>query len=126
MKLFGAWSSPFVRRVEWALKIKGIKYEYIEEDLYNKSPSLLKYSPINKQVPLLLHDGKPIIESMVIIEYIDDTWKQKPILPEDPYQRAMARFWAQYVEDKVTRTPGLLIIPSLFSCIRSVFVFSFW
>ncbi|XP_010923032.1 probable glutathione S-transferase [Elaeis guineensis] len=100
VKLFGAWSSPFVRRVEWALKIKGIKYEYIEEDLYNKSPSLLTYSPINKQVPVLLHDGKPIIESMVIIEYIDDTWKQKPLLPIDPYQRSMARFWSQYVEDK--------------------------
>ncbi|XP_010938160.1 glutathione transferase GST 23 isoform X1 [Elaeis guineensis] len=100
VKLFGMWASPAVRRVEWALKLKGIEYEYIEEDISNKSKDLVKYNPINKQVPVLLHNGKPIIESLVIIEYIDEVWKHNPILPKDPYERAMARFWATYSEDK--------------------------
>ena len=104
VKLFGMWASPAVRRVEWALKIKGIEYEYIEEDLSNKSTSLLEYNPINKQVPVLLHKGKPIVESLVMIEYIDEVWKHNPILPEDPYERTKARFWATYGEGEVTDT----------------------
>ncbi|KAK4730546.1 hypothetical protein R3W88_023534 [Solanum pinnatisectum] len=62
VKLLGFWYSPFSHRVEWALKIKGVKYEYIEEDRNNKSPS---------------------------------------ILPKDPYDRALARFWAKFLDDKV-------------------------
>ncbi|KAM0953891.1 putative glutathione transferase [Dioscorea sansibarensis] len=100
VKLYGMWASPAVRRVEWALKRKGIKYEYIEEDLSNKSSELLHYNPITKQVPVLVHDGRPVMESLVILEYIDEVWKGNPILPKGPYERAEAQFWASFSEDK--------------------------
>ncbi|KAH0762791.1 hypothetical protein KY290_018864 [Solanum tuberosum] len=97
--LHGMWLSPYVKRVELALKVKGIPFEYVEEDLSNKSPLVLKYNPIHKKVPILVHNGKPVNESFVIVEYIDETWKNGPqLLPEDPYERSKVRFWAAYIQ----------------------------
>uniref|UniRef100_A0A7N0TFY1 GST N-terminal domain-containing protein n=1 Tax=Kalanchoe fedtschenkoi TaxID=63787 RepID=A0A7N0TFY1_KALFE len=56
VKLFRTWSSPFSLRVVWAVKLKGVGYATILEDLATKSPSLLQYNLIHKKVPVLIHD----------------------------------------------------------------------
>jgi len=86
--LLGVVGSPYAWRVKIALKLKEVRYKFLEENLANKSDLLLKYNPVYKKVPVFVHNEKPITESLVIVEYIDETWKNNPILPSDPYQRA--------------------------------------
>lgn len=102
VKLLGAWPSPYVMRARIALNVKSVDYEFLEETLGSKSDLLLKSNPVHKKIPVLIHNDKPICESLIIVHYIDEFWSSGPsILPSDPYDRAVARFWAAYLDEKV-------------------------
>ncbi|CAN1774834.1 Probable glutathione S-transferase [Linum perenne] len=58
-------------------------------------------NPVHSKIPVLIHRGKPICESLIIIHYIDEVWAHKsPALPSLPFQRSHARFWADYIDNK--------------------------
>ncbi|KAI7734658.1 hypothetical protein M8C21_019400 [Ambrosia artemisiifolia] len=101
--LVNFWSSPFGSRVKIALEEKGIPYEYKEEDLFNKSSFLSTINPVHNKVPVLVHNQKPVCESLNILEYIDETWTDLSprFLPSDPHQRALARFWADFIDKEL-------------------------
>ncbi|CAL9129766.1 unnamed protein product [Musa textilis] len=101
--LLDFWASPFGQRCRIALAEKGVEYEYREENIMgDKSPLLLEYNPVYKRIPVLILDGKPLCESLIIVQYIDEAWPDRaPLLPADPYARAQARFWADFVDKKV-------------------------
>ncbi|KAI5072160.1 hypothetical protein GOP47_0012266 [Adiantum capillus-veneris] len=106
VKVLSFWRSPFGVRVLIALKEKGVEYEYIEEQdlLETKSKLLLESNPVHKKVPVLIHNGKPVCESLIILQYIDETWPSHDnngFLPPDPYERAVVRFWADYADKKI-------------------------
>ncbi|KAJ1296503.1 hypothetical protein BS78_01G305900 [Paspalum vaginatum] len=103
LKLLGLVASPFVQRVRIALTMKGVSYEYVEEEHlpFSKSELLLTSNPVHKKVPVLIHNGKPLCESLIIVQYVDELFAGRPILPADPYERATARFWAAYIDDKL-------------------------
>ncbi|XP_064982955.1 probable glutathione S-transferase parA isoform X2 [Musa acuminata AAA Group] len=100
--LLDVLKNTFGQRCRIALAEKGVEYEFREENLRDKSPLLLKSNPVHKRIPVLIHDGKPVCESPIIVQYIDEAWPHRaPLLPADPYARAQARFWADFVDKKV-------------------------
>ncbi|KAF6168705.1 hypothetical protein GIB67_026591 [Kingdonia uniflora] len=109
--LLDHWVSPFAMRVRITLDEKGLPDESKHQNLQEKSPLLLQMNPIHKQVPVLIHNGKPINESLVVVQYIDEVWYDRsPLLPSDPYQRASMRFWADYVDKKIYDTGKKIIV----------------
>lgn len=101
------WASPYAMRTKVALREKGVEFEVQEEDLWNKSELLLKSNPVHKKVPVLIHNNTPISESLIQVQYIDETWTDAAsFLPSDPQSRATARFWADYADKTISFEGG--------------------
>lgn len=95
--LYGYWRSLATYRVRAALHLKGIAHEERIVDLGKGEHHLPAYRSLNPQgaLPLLNHDGLRISQSLAILEYMEEVWQEKPLLPSDPAGRARVRSLAQ-------------------------------
>jgi len=101
VKVLKLWYSPFSYRVLIGLEEKCVRYEYQEENPASKTELALQMNPIHKLLPVLIHNGKPVCESLIILQYIDEVWPgSNSLMPSNPYDRALTRFWADFLDKK--------------------------
>jgi maleylacetoacetate isomerase len=100
MKLFSYWRSQASFRVRVAMRLKGIPIEKVSLDLLRGDQFATDYQKLNPEgvVPTLVDgEGPPLVQSLAIIEYLEEKHPQPPLLPKDLHARAHARAIAQMV-----------------------------
>lgn len=112
LKLFGSCFCPFVQRVWIALEAKGMEYQYVEIDPYQKPQMLLDINP-RGLVPALKHGDWGCYESNVLLEYLEDIEHDAAtaLFPANPRDKALSRLWV----DHVTRN----IIPGFYRYLQA-------
>jgi len=98
LTLYSYWRSSAAYRVRIALNLKGLPFQTIPVNLVKQGGEQLgdAYRSINPQglVPVLLHEGHVLTQSMAICEYLEERFEQYPLLPADPAERARTRSMA--------------------------------
>lgn len=80
-------------------------------------PDYLKLNP-NGVVPTFVHDGKVMIESSAILEYLDEAFPEPPLAPPDPAGRAKMRAWMRYIDEVPTVAVRVPSFANLFAPMR--------
>ena len=102
MRLYSYFRSSAAYRARIALNLKGIAYETVSVHLvkdggHNYRPEFRAINP-QMRVPVLVTDqGDRLIQSLAIIEYLDETHPEPPLLPKDPIGRAKVRALAELI-----------------------------
>ncbi len=90
MTLYSGTTDPFSHRCRIVLFEKGMDFEVIDVDLYNKPEDIAVINPYNR-VPVLVDRDLVLYESNIINEYIDERFPHPQLMPPDPIMRARAR-----------------------------------
>lgn len=101
VQLFHAEPASNSLKVLQAIHEKGVPFEshYVDLRRFEQhEPAFLQINPAG-QVPVLVHDGRTLVESTVINEYIDAAFDSPPLRPADPYGQAQMRIWTKFVDE---------------------------
>ena len=102
MKLYSYFRSSAAYRVRIALNLKGIAYEtapihLVKDGGHNRRPEYRAVNPQMRVPALVISSGEVLIQSLAIIDYLDETHPNPPLLPKNPIARARARSLAEIV-----------------------------
>ncbi len=108
--LYNAPQSTCSQRVRYALHAKGLSFAELKLDLFSGDqlkPDYLAINP-NGVVPALVHHGQPVIDSAVILEYLEDVFPQDaPLRPKNPVDVAQLRAMMRFIDE--VPTPAIRI-----------------
>ncbi|WP_374240061.1 glutathione S-transferase N-terminal domain-containing protein [Zoogloea sp.] len=90
MNLYSGTTDPFSHRCRIVLFEKGMDFQVIDVDLFNKPEDIAVINPYNR-VPVLVDRDLVLYESNIINEYIDERFPHPQLMPPDPIMRARAR-----------------------------------
>jgi glutathione S-transferase len=93
--VYGAFGSPFVRKVLVAMAEKGIAFDHEQVIPFGVTPEYRKISPLGK-IPAFRDGDKTLADSSVIIAYLERTRPEHPLFPPDPYDYARALWFEEY------------------------------
>jgi glutathione S-transferase len=108
--------STYSRRVRIALLEKRIPHELVEVDMgarKHRSPEYLALNPYGR-VPTLEEDGFVLYESTAILEYLELTRPDPPLVPSDPRGRALTAMLIKLCDIQLARQTGIIIFPKRF------------
>ncbi|TPL97460.1 maleylacetoacetate isomerase [Mesorhizobium sp. B2-3-10] len=114
--LHNYFRSSTSHRVRIALEMKGVGYDYIPHHLRHGEHLEAAYLAVNPQglVPALIwSDGMLLTQSLAIIEFLDETIPEPPLLPKDPPSRARVRMLAQMIACDIHPVNNLRVLTSL-------------
>jgi glutathione S-transferase len=94
---------PFSRKIRVVLREKNLDFELKPERVWDKRPAFLALNPAG-EVPVLVEaDGTAVADSMVIAEYVEETYRERPLLAIDPIDRAEIRRLTAWFDLKMNR-----------------------
>ncbi|MBC7994089.1 MAG: glutathione S-transferase N-terminal domain-containing protein [Rhizobacter sp.] len=92
MKLIGALTSPYVRKVRIVMAEKRLDYQLELEDVWNRD-TIVKSNPLGKVPCLVMEGGEAVFDSRVIVEYVDTLSPVGRLIPERGRERTEVRTW---------------------------------
>ncbi|OEZ98852.1 glutathione S-transferase family protein [Duganella phyllosphaerae] len=93
MKLIGSLGSPYVRKVRVVLAEKKLDYQFELENVWASDTAISKWNPLGKVPSLIMDDGSVMIDSRVMVEYLDTLTPVCKLLPTNSRDRADVKCW---------------------------------